>query len=94
MKKQYYIVRGNFGNMYNLYWADESNRCKLPPNAERITRIEAYRLAREERYRRHYDSAFAGLADSYIYPAGHDGDINTLRSVDGILMIGRNCFIF
>lgn len=94
MKKQYYIIRGHFGNMYNLNWVDESNRYKLPPNAERITRAEAYRLAREERYRRRYDSAFSGLADSYIYPAGHDGDLNALKSVDGILMIECNCSIF
>lgn len=94
MKKQYYIIRGHFGNVYNLNWADESNRCNLPPNAERITRAEAYRMAREERYRRRYDSAFSGLADSCIYPAGHDGDFNTLESVDGILMIERNHSIF
>lgn len=91
MSKKYYIVRGRAGNEYDLLWADETNLHALPDKAERITRAEAYKLARDERYRRRHDPAFAFYAADCIYPAGHDGDPNTLTSEDGVLMLPRRC---
>lgn len=90
MEKRYYIVRGRAGNEYDLIWTDETNRHALPDKAERITRAEAYKLAREERNRRRYDPAFAGYACGCIYPADYDGDQNTLTSEDGVLMLPRH----
>lgn len=89
MKKRYFVVRGRAGNEYDLIWADENNRHALPDRAERITRAEAYKLARAERDRRRHDPAFAGYACDCIYPADHDGDPNTLTSEDGVLMLYR-----
>lgn len=69
--KKYFIVRGNFGNVYALYWADSPEMEKLlPEGAERISRKEAERLAAAENYRKKHDKSFSGYADSAIYPAG------------------------
>ena len=69
--KKYYIVRGNFANVYTLSWADGPEmEAKLPENAERISRKEAERLAAAENYRRKYTPSSAGYADNAIYPAG------------------------
>lgn len=73
--KKYYATYGNFANQYRLYWAEgkEMEKC-LPECAERITKKEAMRLCRGERWRRKYDQAFSGYADAMIYPA-NDRDL-------------------
>lgn len=70
--KQYYInYYNNFANTYNLFWAEGPEMiAKLPPNATRITRVEAIRKCQQERERAKYDSGFSGFADSQIFPAG------------------------
>lgn len=85
-KRKYFVVYGDFGNQYNLfyttdagYYPENPSYCKKfttadflqeYPDAERITRAEAIRLARAERARRKFDPAFAGYADRYVYPYG------------------------
>src|SRR5699024_5336693 len=72
--KKYYIVRGNFANVYTLFWADGPEmEAKLPENAEQINRKEAENLCRDEKWRRKYDFAFSGYASSTIFPAGYAG---------------------
>lgn len=69
--KKYFIVRGKFGNVYSLYWADSPEMEKmLPEGADRITRKEAERLAAEENYRKKHEKSASGYADNAIYPAG------------------------
>lgn len=77
MTKKFYINRtADFGNTYELFWADSPEMVsRLPEGAERITRQEALKLARQEAYRRKHDSAFSGYADNAVYPAGYNGDI-------------------
>lgn len=70
MKRKYYVSWGNFGNSYALYHAPAD--FTPPPEWERITRKEAERLARAERYRRDHEPAFSEFADAWIYP--HDFD--------------------
>lgn len=66
MKSYYYIKYGNFGNVYNLYWAPADF---TPPETwERISRKDAERYAAAERRRRKENPAFAYFADSYIWP--------------------------
>ena len=73
--KKYFIVCGDFGNVYSLHWADSSDMEKLlPEGAERISRKEAERLAAAENYRRKYTPSSAGYADNAIYPAGTHWD--------------------
>ena len=76
MKKQYFVHRyNNFGNTYNLYWADSPEMiAALPEDAERISRKEAIRLCREERYRRKHDPSFSGYATDTIFPADYPDD--------------------
>lgn len=69
--KKYYIVRGNFANIYSLFWAEGPEMEKLlPEDAERISRKEAERLAAAENYRRKHTPSSSGYADIAIYPAG------------------------
>lgn len=67
--KHYYIIHGDFANCYALYWAE--NRTEelelIALGAVNITRKDAIKYARAERYRRRYDAAFAYNADSLIY---------------------------
>ena len=85
MKRIYFIVRReyNFRNAYQLFWTTKtglhpnSHRkynindfLREYPTAEKITRDEAIKLAREERRRYKENPAFAGYADTYIYPYG------------------------
>lgn len=65
--KKYYIVRGNYINVYSLYWV---RRGETVPNGEEITRAEAIQLYRAERKRRKTDPYFVGYADAYIMPYG------------------------
>lgn len=71
--KKYYIIRGDFGNCYALYWtensAEENELASL--GATNITRKEAIEYARAERQRRRDDPAFAYHADSFIYPVAY-----------------------
>lgn len=68
--KKYFVVRGNFGNVYALYWADTPElEAMLPKSAERITRKEAEELARDELYRRKHEPYSSGYAHAAIYPA-------------------------
>ena len=72
--KKYYIVRGNFANVYTLFWADSPEmKTKLPENAEQIGRKEAENLCRTEKERSKYDTAFSGYASRTIYPANYAG---------------------
>lgn len=67
--RKYFKISGNFSNAYALLWADDANVVSAEyPDAERITRAEALRLAREERERRRYDAAFSHFADAWVYP--------------------------
>lgn len=80
--KKYYIVSGNFANVYSLYWV---RRGETVPNGEEITRAEAIRLCRIERRRRKTDPYFAGYADAYIMPyncAESDNPSYILRHLD------------
>lgn len=74
--KQYFVhYFRDFGNTYNLYYAEcPEDFAALPEGAERITRREAEQLCREENDRRKYEKSFSGYADSRIYPAAGDFD--------------------
>lgn len=75
MKKQYFVRFGSFGNMYSLRWADtaEGVQALLRDGYDRTPRSEAVGLARAERWRREYDRAFSGYADSQVLPwEGYD----------------------
>lgn len=76
MKRKYYVhYYMDFGNTYNLYYANTPEmEARIPEGAERITRKKAERLARAERARRINDAASAFRADGAIYPAGVDSD--------------------
>lgn len=73
MKKQYFVhYYNNFGNTYNLYWADSPEMIAfLPEGAEKISRKEAIRLCREEKYRAKNNPTFSGYATGTIFPAGY-----------------------
>lgn len=47
MKKQYYVWHGDFGNVYNLYWAETPEQIKLAEKNgySRITRRQAENCA-------------------------------------------------
>lgn len=70
-KKQYFIRRGNFGNVYDLAWADNKEDCRMLEEMgfERESRKHAEHNARMERWRRKYDQSCSGYADESIYPA-------------------------
>lgn len=60
----------DFGNTYRLLYAETSaDFTALPEGAERITRKEALRLAKEEAERCRIDPNFSGYADTAIFPA-------------------------
>lgn len=67
--KKYYVIYGDFSNVYDLIWADESNEQYVPEGAERITRTKALELARAESIKRKTDENNSGYATQYIYPA-------------------------
>lgn len=69
--KKYYVVHGDFSNVYELFWADSPEmETLLPENAERITRADAIKLCVRENQRRRNDRNFSGYADNTIHPAG------------------------
>ena len=71
MKKTYFIRYGNFGNVYDLAWADnESDREDLVSiGFDKCSRKWAERQARAEIDRQHFNPQFSGYADRAIYPA-------------------------
>lgn len=76
MKKQYYLWYGDFGNVYNLYWAETAEQIKLAKESgyTRITRRQAEKLCAEENNRRNYDDNFSGYADNLIWPIDYEGE--------------------
>lgn len=75
--KKYWIERGSFANVYNLFWTDNKEmeeRTRIADRAEPISRKEAERLCAEENSRRKYDPNFSGFADNMIYPADYEPD--------------------
>lgn len=66
MRKKYYVVQSEFRNAYTLFYAYPGD--SIPECAERITRKEAERLAREERERRRYN--MGGFASANIVHRG------------------------
>ena len=70
MKKYYVDYWRDFANTYNVYYTDETmDGFEVPDEWERITRKEAERLVRRERWRREYDTSSSGYASAWIYPA-------------------------
>lgn len=93
MKKQYYLWYGDFGNVYNLYWAETAEQIKLAKESgyTRITRRQAEKLCAEENNRRKYDGNFSGYADNLIFPVDcdeYERDLLNNRSlyVDGYIV--------
>lgn len=93
MKKQYYVWYGNFGNVYNLYWAKTAEQIKLAKESgyTRISRRQAEKLCAEENNRRNHDSYFSGYADNLIFPIDcdeYERDLLNNRSlyVDGYIV--------
>ena len=74
MRRQYFAhYYRDFGNTYNLMYADTEEDLKyVPEDARRITRREAESLCIRENYRRKHD--FGGFADNAIYPAKMTSD--------------------
>lgn len=78
--KKYFIVRGDFRNVYSLYWADSPEmEAHLPGTAERITRKQALEYCYAESERRKYNPSSAYYATDDIVPADlhlySDGDL-------------------
>ena len=69
--KRYMIRYGNFGNIYDLAWADteEDNRKLAVIGFEHCSRKWAERKARDEIDRRAMNPAFSGYASRAVYPA-------------------------
>lgn len=77
MRKYWVQYWRNFGNTYNLFYTENpEEESMLPENAERITRKEALKLAREESDRRKYDEAFAYYAPETIAPLSVEDIVN------------------
>lgn len=75
MKKYYISYYRDFGNTYNLYWAETSEQiAALPKNARKITRREAKRKCAEEKSARGHDPSFSGFASAVILPADYSGE--------------------
>lgn len=74
MRKKFYVWNGDFGNVYNLFWAETPEQIKLAEKNgyTRITRRQAEKLCAEENDRRKYDSNFSGYADNLIFPVDCD----------------------
>ncbi len=85
MKQFFVCYHRDFGNTYNLFYAEcQEDFDALPGNAKRITRREAEQLCREENDRRRDDPAFSGYADNVIYPAAGDFDEYWYLGDDGL----------
>ena len=70
MKKKYWVhYYKDFANTYDLYWTDSKEMEEaLPDGAERITRKEAFELARKNEELEKYNPSFA-MGTSHIYPS-------------------------
>lgn len=66
--KHYYVKYGYFRNEYQLMWVPFG--AEVQEGWERIPKMEAINLCRQELYRRKHDSAFSGYASEKIYPMG------------------------
>ena len=69
--KQYYVrYYKDFGNTYNLAWAETPDQIKMAEDAgyQKITRREAEKLCAAENDRRKHDQSFSGYADNVILP--------------------------
>ena len=92
MKKAYYVeYYRDFGNTYNIYWLPDGE--PAPAGLERITRKQALDLCKQERYRRKYDQAFSGYADTWIWPYGAPDAVRyrhplELRTSGGYVVLG------
>lgn len=70
MKKQYFVLYGDFANTYALFYAETpADVAALPAGAERITYRDAVALCKRERDARRYSPMSSGYADTHIYPA-------------------------
>ena len=63
--KKYFVLRGDFGNTYDLCYTDNGTH---PDGWEQITRKKAESLARAEAYRRRDEPYSSGYAPSYVMP--------------------------
>lgn len=95
MRKYYVHYWRDFGNTYNLYYAETTEQEALAREmgAEQITRKRAEQLCRDENYRRKYDTAFSTYADNVIYPIDFDGhwmDCEQVLTKKGYTMEYRN----
>lgn len=76
--KKYWIKRGGFCNVYELFWTDSQEmeeKTQVADWAEPISRKEAEHLCAEENARRKQEPNSAGYADNMIFPADYDADI-------------------
>ena len=91
MKRTYYVLRGQFANIYTLAYAetDTERRALELHHFERISRKECEQLARREKYRRRVDEMFAHYADCSIRPANvilnHDGYVGSGYVLRGVI---------
>ena len=71
MRRKFFIRHGDFGNVYDLAWADTLAHCSqlIGMGFTQCSRKYAERKARDERYRRHFDQYFSGYADNAVHPA-------------------------
>ena len=71
IKKTYYIRYGEFGNMYDLAWADNASDAEklVSIGFTKCSRKWAEERAHAEIERQLYNPAFSGYADRAVYPA-------------------------
>lgn len=82
MKRKYFVhYYRNFGNTFNLYYADTPDQLTaIPEAAQEISYKEAKQLAHDERLARKHDPAFSGYGDVAIYPADYPHDQCDIRN--------------
>ena len=73
MNKYYIKYTRDFANTYALVYTETATEEEkaAAEGYQRITRKEAERLCRAERYREQYDPSFAGYASDVILPYGY-----------------------
>ena len=77
MKRYYVNYYKDFGNTYDLYWAETPEQIEMAEKkCERITRKKAERLCAEENYRRKHDQSFSGYASTEILPIDYTSNVN------------------
>lgn len=94
MKKYFVHYYLDFGNTYNLYWAETPEQLAIAEEKgyERITRKKAEQLCADENERRRNDGNSAYYATSAIYPidCNHDLDERYMTK-DGYLIYCKRC---